>query len=187
MIIITKAPNEIKRFSEAAQQIIQSIYAQNCFLLEQMILNTGMVCSQTGSPVTLVLSSNERTFQADRNYSVRLRIYQLRSKQKHSSEDILIEPFYPGFQTTLMDIYGILRESPRFFGIESYRYSGTHSPRMRRDVRDRFRMVLPGWFSHGVLDIETFDAFYYRLHQLDPSQLQEIFRAFIFFIKLPET
>lgn len=201
MIIITKTSSEIKSFLDElatascetqvqTQQIAQSLYAHNVFSFEQRLMQGDyadiFISDNSKSPTIANVRQSTKTkkFIISRSQTICLRIYRLHSRQTTQIENILVEPFYPGFQTILTDIYGILREDPRSSSPCSYRYSAEHTYRMMRDLRDRFRAELPQYFSDGRLLIDTFEAFQELIHQLAPDKIRSIFRTKISFILL---
>mgnify|MGYP007069908047 FL=1 len=196
MIIITKHPNEIKSFldelsglesEEAITREIQSQYAKNCFMLEKKIEEQGGTFffdrhNEPGQyPVSMIRSSDKKTFIFNGNSIVKLNLFQLRSKDRRSSEDILVEPFYPSFQATIVDIYEILKEKQYPHEEDSYHFSAIH-PRNRQRLRARFRTELPQCFTDGILNINSFENFQCLIHQLDAIQLRTIFKTNIIFI-----
>lgn len=201
MIIIQKSPPEIKRLydsyyayesPEIVQKKVQHQYQYDCFELYRS-LNAG---SHTGNifqhinigfdlPCSLVASSNTKKVIVNKSFKVEIHLYRLRTQDKSKTEDILVEPYFPGFQTSLIDIYGILKERPGLKTSDSYRYSTTHTLRIMRHIPRRFHAVLPQFFiDKDILLFDSFEAFYEAIHQLNESQLRTLFGAQIHFVKL---
>ena len=198
MIIIQKAPHEIKEFldlisqcdsQESIRQTIQQLYSRDCFELEKEFSFSRRSLNQSGNllpgrSLHLVLSSDKKRIIVNKSYITDLRLYQFRTGDRSQTEDILFEPFFPGFQSSLFDIYGILKEAPYSKEAAGYRFSATHTPRIRQYIRKRFRTVLPQYFSNNVLNLDSFEDFYQAIHRLRPFHLQLLFKKEFHFVKL---
>lgn len=190
MIIICKSPDEIKHFISgfshpsspgSIQQYVQSIYASACFDLEKRLWNPDKqsmffrLNDNKPIAVSLVHCSDIRTFIVTFEECIILSLYRLRSKDGQYSENVLMEPFFPGMRTHLLDIYGILSEVPRIKAPDSYRFSSQHTKQIRRDIRSKYRNLHPELFDCGKLIPQTFEQFYKFIHSLNAEQLQTLF------------
>ena len=199
MIIIQKTPYEIKLFhaamslydsAENIQKEVQRLYAIDCFALEKKLEADGGRYSfhsdflGTPLPSSVVLSSDRKNIIVNKNVSFYLRLYQLRAKDQSKAEDILSEPFFPGFRSSLLDIYGILKGHPYSASSDAYRFSPTHTPRIRQYIRKRFRVIFPDLFIGKAMIVDSFEEFYSMMHNLNSVQVRSLFRTEIHFVRL---
>ena len=197
MIIIQKNSEQINLFNctiekmktlQDVRTFVEKTYSQDCQMFVQSLLSENNTAnfrfqySDRTVPVSLIRSSNQRLFAVNMKFEIKLNLYQLRSNDRKHYEDILMEPFYPGYKATISDIYGILKNAtnPRS---DPYKYSGTHSYRMCYDIRRKFKSKLELLLGEGFnMSLVSFESFYEAIHQLDYKQLAVLFGADIQFV-----
>ena len=197
MIIIMEELDKINSFLEGLlslesedeiQKEVQNLYSRECFMFEEKIAACGGTYSFVRSymilqqPVSMIQSSNKRDFIIDGAYNVSLNLFQLRSKSKTLSEDILVEPFYPGVQIPIIDIYEILKVKP--YSRTASRLHSVIHPRNRQRLKERFSTVLPQYFTDGMLNICSVAEFLDMIHHLDTASLNSLFKNNITFTKI---
>ena len=197
MIIIQKTPYEIKQFhanmsrydsAENIQKDVQRLYITDCFTLEKRLEKDGgryffhSDFTEDPLPSSVVLSTDRKKIIVNKNAAFELHLYQVRSKNRSRVENILFEPFYPGFQSSLLDIYGILKDPPYSASSDAYRFSAMHTPRIRQYIRKRFHTIFPELFIQGVMNLDSFEEFYSMLHHMDSFQTLSLFRTGIRFV-----
>ena len=133
-------------------------------------------------PSSVVLSTDRKKIIVNKNAAFELHLYQVRAKNRSRVENILFEPFYPGFQSSLLDIYGILKDPPYSASSDAYRFSAMHTPRIRQYIRKRFHTIFPELFIQGVMNLDSFEEFYSMLHHMDSFQTLSLFRTGIRFV-----
>ena len=204
MVIIQRTRKQINQLSavfsefsgpnvqERIQQYVMKDYAEACFMFEKEVRdNKGVfefLFAGTGTsvPASIIHSTHRRSFVLSGAGKIDLTLSQIRSKDRRHYEDILLEPFYPGFCAPLHDIYVILYESiqsdhPKCCRFErSYPYATRYS--IRRKITERLKVILEDDDITPV--IRSYDSFYQAIHSLSSDQLMLLFNTHITFVSL---
>lgn len=201
MVIIQRNPKQINQisavlsefsgpdFHERIQQYVMKEYAEACVMFEKQVRDNKGVFeflfagTDTPVPASIIYSTNYRSFVISGAGKIKLKLYQIRSKDRQHYEDILFEPFYPGFSAPIHDIYIMLYESMQSDHPKHCRAGISYPKRTLCDIRQkiakRLKMILEDDDITPVL--RSFDSFYQTIHGLDDDQLEFLFKTHITF------
>ena len=198
MIIIQKTPEQIKQWidivwsaddTKRIDQFVRKTYSEACLNLEKQLRQENkhvvyaFMNTDKATTASIIHSSNRRKFALTTQYEIGLSLYQIRSIDRLHYEDILMEPLYPRYRTTLYDIYGVLYEDSYKDNSIPYRSSMTHTYRMQYDLLRKFRSRWESIFGKNAsIPLRSFDVFHQAIHQMNSEQLRILFGTRIVFV-----